>query len=129
MPVLSATEACGCAVRVRSDRRGHAVQVRDGEWWGSVTNGAGRVSWCASKADAEELARRVLFGLVTDALRDARTAYTLGRSKAKREAARELCFAATEWLAEEAIRRRARSAELRVESRILRSLTKQRPGG
>jgi len=57
----------------------------------------------------------VLFGLVIDVLRDARSAYVLARSKAKREAARELCFAATEWLEEEAIARR--------------SLTKQRPGG
>lgn len=77
---MTTHEACGCAVRVRSDRRGHAAQERRGGRWVSVTNGAGRVSWCASKADAEELARRVLFGLVMDVLRDARNAYVLGRA-------------------------------------------------
>ena len=92
-------EACGCAVRVRSDKRGHAVQVRYGGRWVSVTDGFRRVSWSSSAEKAGERARRFLNHAVCDEWRRLQGVAWDARSRAKREAAREACFEAYEWLA------------------------------
>lgn len=97
---MTTLEACGCAVRVRSDKRGHVVQVRHGGRWSSVTDSAGaRVLWYRTAKDAKITAEAVLFGLVSDAYRDAQNTAWTAHSVAKRQAAREACFAAYEWLA------------------------------
>jgi hypothetical protein len=96
---LTTWEACGCAVRVRSDKRGHAVQMRRGNRWESVQDGAGRVCWYRSPQEANEQARMFLNDLVWQAFRLVQEEAWTARSRAKRESAREACSAAYEWLA------------------------------
>lgn len=86
--MITVWEACGRAVCVRSDARGHVVRVRHGHRWTSVIGLNGRVKRFATEAEAQAHARYFLSELVADRWKGA-----IARGK------KALAWACWDWLA------------------------------